>query len=193
MGLLSRIFGDENGVRSNGHPYVDLGLSVYWATMNVGARFKYEYGIVRKWGETRAPQLEYKFGYPGCRFCYTRYTTKPGSTPKGKPDYQTTLLRRDDVAHRRMRGDWRMPTVDELEELLYTCQWDAILYNRAIRAYRITGPNGNSIVLPQMHIWTSSLHSSNSHAYCLYFYDNGPAIKDFSREDAYYIRAVLSK
>lgn len=190
MGLLSRIFGDENGVRSNGHPYVDLGLSVYWATMNVGARFNYEYGIVRKWGETHAPQGEYKFGW----FCYTRYTTEPGSAPKGKPDYQTTLLRRDDVAHRRMRGDWRMPTIDEMEELLYKCQWDAILYNRAIRAYRITGPNGNSIVLPQMSIWTSSLFRYNSSAYCLYFhYDDSPAIKDCGRNNAYYIRAVLPK
>lgn len=193
MGLLSRIFSDENGVCSNGHSYVDLGLSVYWATKNVGARFKYEYGIVRRWGETHSPRDEYKFEYHGSRFCYTRYTTDPGSTPKGKPDYQTTLLRRDDVAHRRMRGDWRMPTVDEMEELLYQCQWDAILYNRAIRAYRITGPNGNSILLPQMNIWTSSLYRSNSDAYCLYFYDDGPAIRDVSRDRSYYIRAVLSK
>lgn len=37
--------------KANGHEYVDLGLSVKWATCNVGASSPYEYGYPYAWGE----------------------------------------------------------------------------------------------------------------------------------------------
>ena len=57
---------DENGLTvdlrapsstsPNGHEYVDLGLSVKWATCNVGAESPEDYGDYFAWGETAAKQ-----------------------------------------------------------------------------------------------------------------------------------------
>lgn len=177
----------------NRHPYVDLGPSVYWATMNVGARFDYEYGDVFQWGEIRSGKgTTYKFyteGY-GNNY-YTRYTTSRNNAQNNKPDYQSTLLPQDDVAHQYMSGSWRMPTIDEMEELLARCHWQALLINRTIRAYRITGQNGNSILLPQVALWTSSLHEYNHLAYCLNFNAHTPRIDSQDRKNGFSIRAVL--
>ena len=41
-----------NGGSDNSHEAVDLGLSVKWATMNVGANAPEEYGDYFAWGET---------------------------------------------------------------------------------------------------------------------------------------------
>ena len=41
------------GDPSNSHKYVDLGLSVKWATCNVGASSPEEYGDYFVWGETK--------------------------------------------------------------------------------------------------------------------------------------------
>lgn len=42
----------------NGHEWVDLGLSVKWATCNVGASVPEQYGNYYAWGETK-PKDEY--------------------------------------------------------------------------------------------------------------------------------------
>ena len=44
----------------NGHKYVDLGLSVKWATCNVGADFPEDYGDYFAWGETE-PKSTYNW------------------------------------------------------------------------------------------------------------------------------------
>lgn len=45
----------------NGHDYVDLGLSVKWATCNVGASQPEQYGNYFAWGEV-APKYYYDMG-----------------------------------------------------------------------------------------------------------------------------------
>ncbi len=194
MGLFDFLFPSSDALRSNCCPYIDLGLSVYWATMNVGARFDYEYGDSFRWGEVRPPKSgePYKFLRRGSSDL-SRYLTQRSCV---KPDYQTTLLSEDDVAHRRMGGNWRMPTIDEMEELYKNCHWQALLINRTIRAYRITARNGNSILLPQVNLWTSSLHENNLRAYCLSFYSSnrsGPKITYTNRESCLAVRGVLPK
>ena len=54
---------------------------------------------------------------------------------------------RYDVAHVRWGGSWRMPTVDECQELVEECSWQWITYN-GVNGQKVTGPNGNSIFLP---------------------------------------------
>lgn len=163
--------------------------------MNVGARFDYEYGESFRWGEIKQSKEgePYKFLKRGSSD-FSRYITELSSAVP--PDYQTTLLPQDDVAHRRMGGNWRMPTVDEMEELRDKCHWQALLINRAIRAYRITAGNGNSILLPQVSLWTSSLFESNSYAYSLSFNrsnHNSPKIGKTLREYDRAVRGVLPK
>lgn len=163
MSLLD--FPSPSAASACNRPYVDLGLSVYWATMNIGARFEYEYGDSFRWGEILpAKGAKYKF-FSVNRWQFTRYITEPANNT----DYQSTLLTEDDAAQQQWGGKWRMPTVDEMEELYRQCHWQALLINRTIRAYRITGQNGNAILLPQVDIWTSSLHRDNQFAYGLHF------------------------
>jgi len=184
MGLLSRLL-YPNG--SNGHEYVDLGLSVNWATMNVDARASYECGAVVPWGHVRLdkkPHAQYKVGVGG--------------------DNITTLLPKDDIAHCKMGGNWRIPTIEESDELLHQCQWQKIVINHAIHCFKITGPNNNHIILPlngehgSAIYWTSSLNPNNSWAYCLNIYDIferslQPVTSGCCRKDKCMVRGVLPK
>ncbi len=177
MSLLDFFFPSADLARNR--PYVDLGLSVYWATMNVGARFEYEYGDSFLWGETEPVKRgDYKFRSKN-GYGFTRYVTEPCENT----DYQSTLLMEDDAARQRWGGQWRMPTVDEMKELVRRCYWQALLINHTIRAYRITGPNGNSILLPQVDLWTSSLYRNNSFAYSLHFEESTYDDDDDEDED----------
>lgn len=180
---------DANGVRSAGQQYVDLGLSVYWAAMNMGARYDYERGIGCKWGEITKSNAEGEQCFQFERK-WEKYVTDDAW---GEPDYLTTLLPEDDMVHCQMGGDWRMPTVDEMNELLTQCTWQAVLINHAIRAYQITGPNGNTMLLPQKNLWTSSLCEDNGKAFGLVFMGGRPYVEPEWRDIACYVRGVLDK
>ena len=85
----------------NGYGYVDLGLSVKWATCNVGADSPEDYGDYFAWGETK-PKLSY---------------TEENYTYTDSPE---TLSSIRDAASVNMGGSWRMPT---LKELIDKCTW----------------------------------------------------------------------
>ncbi|MCQ2226427.1 MAG: hypothetical protein MJZ01_00785 [Bacteroidales bacterium] len=119
----------------NGHEYVDLGLSVKWATMNVGANAPQEYGSYIAWGETEtATKSSYDW-----------------STYKFQADFigdnKTSLDPEDDAAHVNWGGDWIMPSPDDFDELKQncTCTWTK---QNDVNGYKITGSNGKSIFLP---------------------------------------------
>ena len=94
----------------NGREYVDLGLSVKWATYNIGATKPEEYGNYFAWGETTPKSVfswdNYKFTADGGK-TLTKYT----GTDK------SILGREDDAAAALWGGEWRMPTADEVNEL----------------------------------------------------------------------------
>ncbi len=115
----------------NGHGSVDLGLSVKWATCNVGASSPSDYGNYYAWGET-STKSEYTK-----ETCKT-YGKKMGSIA-GDPEY--------DAARANWGGTWRLPTASEIEELLYKCKWEWTTQG-GHNGYKVTGPNGNSIFLP---------------------------------------------
>ena len=110
-----------------GHEYVDLGLSVKWATCNIGAENPEDYGNYYAWGETST-----KSSYLGDN-CTT--------WNKRMEDIKGT---NHDVAFVEWGGNWRMPTKEEFNELLEKCEWERI----GNGCYKVTGPNGNSIYLP---------------------------------------------
>ena len=115
----------------NGHEYVDLGLSVKWATCNVGANKPEDYGNYYAWGETNT-KSSYK--EDNC----TTYG-KQMNDISGNPQY--------DVARKKWGVTWRMPTKAEMLELINscTCQWTT---QNGVKGYKVTGPNGNHIFLP---------------------------------------------
>ena len=127
------------------HEYVDLGLSVKWATMNIGANAPEEYGDYFAWGETE-PRLDvYPYRYKWMEnFSLTKYCTISND---GIVDNKTILELSDDAAHANWGGTWRMPTLDECMELKNNCTFEWTTQN-GVKGRRVTGPNGNSIFLP---------------------------------------------
>jgi hypothetical protein len=85
---------------------VDLGLSVRWANMNVGATKISGYGTYFAWGET-APKDYYSWNTYAWSKGDSQFLTKYSTT-----DRRTQLAPVDDAAQANWGGKWRMPTVE---------------------------------------------------------------------------------
>ncbi len=147
---------------------IDLGLSVRWASCNVGAEIPEDYGNYYAWGEivgydeadennkknyaynTQTSYVKTYYNWSTYKYCdgnsttLTKYCTKDDF---GIVDEKLTLELMDDAAHINMGGRWRMPTHTEWSELQAHCRWDWITQN-GVKGCKVTGPNGNSIFLP---------------------------------------------
>ncbi len=116
---------------------VDLGLSVNWASWNVGASSPEEYGGYYAWGET-----EEKSDYDWDTYKY--YNPQTGDVINIGSNISGTKY---DVARQKWGGSWRMPTKAEMYELTSKCTWTWYQY-KGVWGQKVTGPNGNSIFLP---------------------------------------------
>ena len=118
------------------HEYVDLGLSVKWATCNVGADNPEDYGDYYAWGELVPKEsytwANYRFRTSGndeALVKFSKYTSMYYTSvyDADKRDYiadnKTRLDLEDDVAHVKWGGNWRLPTDDEMNELVDSCTW----------------------------------------------------------------------
>ena len=132
---------DKNEPSQNQEPIyqaVDLGLSVKWCNMNVNAKSITDYGTYFSWGELYGKTSYAKNAYQH----YDSATDAPihiGDNISGS---------KYDVAHIVMGGNWRMPTMEECEELLAKCTVKTATVNGQ-SVIEITGPNGNHIYLPK--------------------------------------------
>ncbi len=131
----------------NGHEWVDLGLSVCWATTNVGASNPGDYGDYYAWGETSTKSTYDWSTYKYCNGSRTTMTKYCTYSSYGTYDKKTVLDSSDDVAQMKWGGGWRMPSIEELEELKEKCKWEWTQQD-GHNGYLVTGPNGNSIFLP---------------------------------------------
>ena len=117
---------------------VDLGLSVKWASFNLGATKPEEYGDYFAWGETQPyytsldplawkVNMEAGYDWASYKWCMgtensmTKYCTNAEYGYNGFTDNKVVLDARDDAAHINLGGNWRMPTEEELEELRTNC------------------------------------------------------------------------
>lgn len=130
------------------HEYVDLGLSVKWATVNIGASSPEDCGDYFAWGEVKHKgsteeytEEDYKWREKGA---LTKYNFKH---KLGMVDNKYELDMTDDAAHENWGGSWRVPTSEEIKELVDRCTWEDTSINGR-RGYKVTGPSGNSIFLP---------------------------------------------
>ena len=132
----------------NGYTWVDLGLSVKWASYNIGATKPEEYGDYFAWGETEPKELYAWSTYKHCQGSdntLTKYNTNGGY---GTVDNKTQLELTDDAARANWGGSWRMPTDAEMTELRNNCTWSWTTQN-GVMGYKVTSKsNGNSIFLP---------------------------------------------
>ena len=119
------------------YEFVDLGLSVSWASFNIGSYnfAPYMNGDFFAWGET-VPRKEFVQNY------YLK--PKQDHYYEGKLNLLESC---DDAATVLWGEDWRLPTKEEFQELIDKCQWEWTRINYHW-GYNVTGPNGNSIFLP---------------------------------------------
>lgn len=180
----------------NNHEFVDLGLSVKWATCNVGASRPEDYGDYYMWGETKtSPEYTwatYKYCEGDDEEKQTKYCTKKGWGYKKFVDNKTVLEPSDDAACVNWGGDWRTPTIQEFRELRNKCDWSWCEMN-GIMGYKVTskvsGYEGRFIFLPtggyyggssiggkgkKGYYWSSTLESDDpENAYGLKFEKDG--------------------
>lgn len=136
----------------DGHEYVDLGISVNWATYNIGSNKPEEYGDYFAWGETYSKssynKITYIFsgekeGIEGLTD-YTKYIGRRDKNVLG----DSVLVLSDDVAHVQWGGRWRMPTKEEIQELVESCDWSFCKVNDVIGCWATSKINGNKIFFP---------------------------------------------
>ena len=169
---------------------VDLGLSVYWSKYNLGANSPEEIGGQFAWGETN-PKDSYSINnysyYDNDRAMYIDI---------GDNIYGTKY----DAATVNLGANWRMPTKEEMKELLDKCnsEWTQI---NGVNGLKFTGTNGNYIffpafrlyyfVEPEVYIWTGT--GKTSYAYFLKTNMNKPYIFEEWGMFGFNIRPVRSK
>ena len=191
------------------HEYVDLGLSVKWATCNVGATKPEEYGDYFAWGETQ-PKSTYDWStYKWCRGSYDTQTKYCTNSSYGTVDNKTTLELSDDAARANWGGSWRMPTDAELTELREQCTWTWTTQN-GVYGYKVTskksGYTNKSIFLPAAgyrrgsslgsagsdgYYWSSSLGTDDpDYAWHVYFYSGYVNRRRSRRDYGFSVRPV---
>lgn len=152
----------------NGHEVVDLGLSVKWATCNIGASSWEKVGNYYAWGEIAIKNYYTEDNYKWYREVYdkwgyidgyrlTKYCTDDSY---GTVDNKTTLEAADDAATVKWGSRWHTPTRDEVEELFDNCE--QIWFKRnGFSGYYFLAANGNYIFIPEYcEIWTSMTDGS---------------------------------
>ena len=111
----------------NGYDAIDLGLSVRWATCNIGASSPEDFGSFYAYGDPTGKKFTHNIhDYPG-----------------GKNIVNTEL----DIAKKHWGIEWRLPTTEEMKELKEKCTWKYSELN-GVKGYYAIGPNGCSIFLP---------------------------------------------
>ena len=190
---------------------VDLGLSVKWADINIGASHALDYGLYFAWAETEDKDgsifanYRYADSEPSARlrFGLTKYNSNPDY---GTVDGKTLLEPMDDAATALWGDGWRTPTFDEFKELSEHCNWTWTTKN-GVNGYEVQSQvNGNTIFLPSgggqienqlagMGVtgayWTSSLYEEHELYARLYQFSEEQIAWDYRpRYNCFNVRAV---
>ena len=174
----------------NGHKFVDLGLPsrTMWATCNVGATSPEQTGLYFAFGETSGYSAEQvKKGERS--FDYKSYKAK---------DISIIFSLKQDAANHYMGGKWMIPTGDDLQELIYSCNrvWTDDYNGTGVKGSIFTSRvNGKSVFFPaagycnnssvnlvgsEGNYWSASGRSLG-YAWCLYFYFGDQRLGSYRR------------
>lgn len=202
-------------VETGGLKAIDLGLSVKWANMNVGATSETDYGMYFMWGDVA--------GHPGAKdgndnttdgfsFAWANYkwgTSSSSMTKYTSSDGKTTLEAADDAARANWGSGWRMPTQAEFNELLYntTKAWTSDYNDTGVAGFTFTA-NGQTLFLPaagyrydtyvyyqgsSCYYWSSTRYSAYPYrAYYLYYDPPNAGVSYINRYYGYTVRPVQS-
>ena len=195
--------------------YVDLGLpsGLKWAKCNVGATSETDYGDYFMWGSTEpntADECNWAT-YKHCNGTYNTLTKYNNLTSFGTVDNITTLETVDDAATQIMGGDWRLPTKDEIQELIDNTdsEWVEDFNGTGVNGRKFTSKTNTSkyIFIPAAgvcgdgsvynvgyygYVWSSSLGTSYSaNAWYLYFNSGSCYMSYSNRCDGLSVRGVM--
>lgn len=170
---------------------VDLGLSVKWANYNLGAAKPEDFGGLYGWADTTGNKIivdynQYPNENPISDICGTEY----------------------DIATAKWGSDWRLPTEEEVKELINDCKFEFVEVN-GVKGGKYTGPNGKSIFLPAAGLrtgvdnkfinkngmsWTGTLEDQMVFAsYALTLRDGNTNSTFFFRDYGFSVRPVSDK
>ena len=112
---------------------IDMGLSVPWADVNLGAAGDTDGGLLVGWGDVTG----------------LNRSMNPKWYPVENPNSDITDTGNDIIkqAWATETHRWRLPSGDEIQELIDSCAWEWTTRDGVV-GYKVTGPNGNSIFLP---------------------------------------------
>ena len=133
----------ESSTRLPSPQAVDLGLSVKWASFNLGASAANQPGKVYFWGKEKEPRVHYSFD----------------------------LIRYIDVVSDALGSNWRTPSRSEIQELEEQCTWTWTTVD-GVSGYEVTSKiNGNSIFLPSSG--ANTFYWSSTPSEDVYKYEDG--------------------
>ena len=152
---------------------VDLGLNVLWADCNVGGDSESPIGGLYGWADPTGEKTSQNVAdYVPLR----KYLSAQIPLNISGTEY--------DIATAQWGQDWRMPSKEDWKELIEKCKWTK---EKAfhVYGYRIEGPNGNSIFLPNTglrfgdaisntdagYYWTSEMAPNDRKCACYYYFD----------------------
>jgi len=152
---------------------VDLGLSVLWADCNVGGDSESPIGGLYGWAD---PSGEKKSQNVADYVPLRKYLSSQIPMNISGTEY--------DIATAKWGQGWRMPSKEDWKELIEKCKWTK---EKAfhVYGYRVEGPNGNSIFLPNTglrfgetisntdagYYWTSEMAQNDRECACYYYFD----------------------
>lgn len=202
--------------KKESHEYVDLGLSVKWATCNIGASAPEETGLYFAWGETSGYTAE-QVGTDK-NFSEEDYLFNPSGTTGYTPsrynntDHLTVLMPEDDAATVNWGEGWRMPTKEEFDELIAntTSSWtevngvSGLLFTSTVEGYEeeslffpaVGGAEDGGVggVGDYGGYWSASLGSEDVSSACDLSFDSGYCgVLDKSRYCGCAVRPVSSQ
>lgn len=127
---------------------IDMGLSVKWASCNLGANSPEGLGDYYAWGEVK-PKKQYN--WKSYKWSGDDYDTQIKYNPKtefGKTDWKHIIETIDDAARNRLGGQWRIPTLEEWDELFHNSDISYVIYKGISGNMFMSKKNGNAIFLP---------------------------------------------
>ena len=180
---------------------VDLGLSVKWASCNLGTNgfvsSPEEYGAYYAWGETSTKSdynwTTYKW-CNGSEYTLTKYNTQ---SLHGTVDNKKVLELSDDVARKKLGDSWRMPTQKEFQELIGNCTVTWTTRNGVKGRLFTSKKNGKSIFLPAAgygfggssslagrggYYWSSTLLTGEPICACFLDFDSNSVSADYGTD-----------
>lgn len=158
---------EPNNYRINRDP-VDLGLSVKWAPMNIGAATPQAMGVLYGWADSTGLHEPINSEYP-VAISYKMLEGREITIVDWRSPYFGGRSPLDnisgtdyDIARYMWNTEWRMPTTEEWQELIDRCMWTPVsdMEGATGTVFRVTGPNGNSIIIPLGGINTTNVNEA---------------------------------